>query len=79
MGEDVVAEKQVGGLPSATSSLRGLHTEELDDTGNLLLLPRHFGDVGRRLDAENRNTFGLEVLEQIAIVARNLDDLARCD
>jgi hypothetical protein len=77
VGEDVAPEEEVGGLAVGHEFIRGLHTEEFHDAGNLLLLPGDLGDVGRRLDAEDWDALGLEVLEEVAVVAGDLDHEAR--
>ena len=38
--------------------------------------PRRLGDVGGRLDSQNRNTQRQKVLKQISVVAGDLKDLA---
>ena len=43
--------------------------------GRDALCARDFRDVGRGLDAETRNRFCNEMLQEIAVVTRDLDDL----
>src|SRR6185503_18408608 len=71
--EHVVAEDQVGGAVLGAERLRRLLAEKLHDGGDLLL-DRGLRNACSRLDAEAANARGDEVLEQVAIVARNLDD-----
>ena len=73
--EHVVADEQVG-LPSlGDERARGLAPEELEErrhpSGNGGL-----GDIHGGLDPERRNAACHEVLEQIAVVARDLDHMA---
>ena len=70
-------------LPSSRSAatrraaaVRGRRAEELDARRD----PLAIGDVGhvrRRLDAQHRDPGAAEVLQQVAVVARDLDDQAR--
>ena len=43
---------------------------------NAALVAGHRGDVGGRLDPEHGHARPLEVLQQVAVVARDLDDEA---
>ena len=76
VGHDVIAKQQVGGLAVGDKFLRRLHAEKFHDARNLFLLPRDFRDVGGRFDAEHGDALRLEVLEQIAVIAGDFDDLA---
>ena len=62
-------------LPSATSSVGEPRAEEVDP-GRDALLDRDLGDVGGRLDAEHGHAERQEMLQQIAVVAGELDDQA---
>ena len=75
VGENVVADQEVGLGAIGCQDLGGFGAEEPDQGRDALLLG-DFGDVRRRLDAEDRYALGLEVLQQIAVVAGDLDDLA---
>ena len=74
VGEDVVGDDQVGpavlggdvGLPVSSPRKR--------TSVGTPLLDRRLGDVGGRLDAEAADAAVAHVLEQVAVVARDLDD-----
>ena len=68
---------QVGLAARGDKLGRSLGAEELHQRGHALLLGRR-GDVRRRLDAEHRHALRDEVLQQVAVVARDLDHEARC-
>ena len=59
--------------PSATSRSRRLASEELDERRHAALLGRR-RDVRGRIDPEHRDSRPDEVLEQVAVVRRELDD-----
>jgi hypothetical protein len=61
-------------LPSATNSFAVSTPKNF--AGNLPFLQSNVADPGRRLNVEDGNTLGLEMLKQIPVVARDLDDLA---
>ena len=78
MGQHVVANQQIGGDALATQLIGEFVAEECDPG-------RHadgfggFCDVGGGLYAQYRNVGGDEMLQQIAVIAGDLDDLAlRC-
>ena len=73
MGQDVVADQEVGAAPLADEVARGLRPEEADDRRNALLLGDR-GHVGCGLDAEHRHAALDEPLEQVAVVRGELDD-----
>ena len=75
VGEDVVAEEKVGRRAVGGELLRGLHAEELHEARDLPFLAGDLRDVRRGLDAEHRDAPGLEMLQQVAVVARDLDHL----
>jgi hypothetical protein len=74
MGKHVVACENVGANALAAQCRRSLNTKETDAGGNTALFLCHRRDVRCRVDAQHRNTAFLEVLEQITVVASNLDD-----
>ncbi len=76
LGQDVVADQQVGLLSPPDELRGGLPPEELDERRHALL-DRNGRDVRRGLDAERGDAALHEVLEQVAVVARQLDDPAR--
>ena len=76
VGENVAAQKKVGGLAIGHKFLRGLNAEELYDAWDLLLFPRNFGDIGGWLDAKDRDALSLEMLKEIPIVTGDFYDLA---
>ena len=61
--------------PCRRRSAAGLRTEELD-LGRDAAGPGRLGDVRGRLDAEHGDAARAEVLQEIAVVARDLDDEA---
>ena len=63
--------------PSADEPLGNLIAEEVDDGRDASRFGGG-GDVAGGLDPEDRNSTALEELQQIAVVARDLDDLTRC-
>ena len=76
VGEHVVAEQQVGLMPRAReprSRSRRRRTRPPSGRPARVGRPR---DVGGRLDAEHRDAALHEVLQQVAVVAGDLDDLA---
>ena len=66
--QHIVADDEVGPPTLGHESLRELQAEELDKSGNILLA-RHCGHVGGRLDADHGNTQRQEVLKR---------DIRRC-
>ena len=74
--EHVVAQQQVGSRALVAELRRQLGAEELDQRRDPAFLRRR-RDVGRRLDAEDGQLALDEVLEEIAVVAGDLDDLVR--
>ena len=73
VGQHVVGGHQVGAIAAGGEVLAGFCIEEhhvgahADGAGRLRR-------VGRGLDAEHRDVLGQEVLQQVAVVARHLDD-----
>ena len=73
VGKDVIRDQQVRGPALRGEPSCGSHPEKS-------ALGRHApghgggGDVARRLDAQRGNAAGKKILEQIAVVARYLDD-----
>ena len=73
MREDVVGVDDVGELAFRGEPPGKLLVEELNQRRDALGLDRELRDVGRGLDAENRDAALLVELQQISIVARDLD------
>ena len=71
--EDVVAEHETGPLPSATSRRANSSAEELDECRDAAG-DRRLGHVPRGVDAEHGHPVREEVLEEVAVVGRQLDD-----
>ena len=71
--QHVVADDEIGALALRHELGRELRSEEID-AGGYALLDRHLGDVGRGLDAQDGNAQRQEVLQQVAVIARQLDD-----
>ena len=76
VGQHVVADEQVGLFALGGQCPCGVGAEEAASASGHLLLARGLGDIGGRFDAEHRNARCDEVLQQIAVVARDLDDEA---
>ena len=74
VGEDVVADQQIGPLPRGDQLAGGGRAEELHQRRDARRLGRG-GDVGGRLDAEHRHAPLLEPAQQVAVVAGDLDHL----
>ena len=75
VGEDVVRDDEIGAPVLTGDPLADLGAEELLDRGNAPL-PRDGGDVPGRLDPEHTDAERLHELEEIPVVARDLDDEA---
>src|SRR6266850_2194625 len=73
VGEDIVRHEQVGSMTSMRYRRRRLPPQELDDGGNPPAFSRP-GDVLRRLYAEDGDPCLAEKLQQVAVVACDLDD-----
>ena len=76
VGEDVVGVDHVGALAERGQVAGDLGAEELTESGDAPLVAGHPGDVRGRLDAEHRDALVMVVLEQVAVVARDLDHQA---
>src|SRR5262249_58417238 len=72
--QDVVPQQQVGLAPPSGHLACGFDNEELDERG-YPLLDGDAGHVRRRLDPERGNPPGHEMLEEITVVAGDLDHL----
>ena len=75
LGEHVVADDQVG-LPALGAQRLGERDAEELDPGRNALGERDLGHVRGGLDAEHRHAKRQEMLQQIAVVARQLDHQA---
>ena len=75
MRQHVVGDEQVGAASVRGELARELAAEEPHDRRDAELA-RRLGDVRGRLDAERRDAALDEVLQQVAVVARDLDDQA---
>src|SRR5439155_21780640 len=73
----VVGVDHIGAIALFREFLSQRLSEKLADSRNPSLLPGYRGDVVRRLNAQNRNSNRLIVLEQVTIVARDLHDELR--
>ena len=72
MGEHIVADEQVAALPRVAKSARERDSEELRhrvDTG----IDGDLRHIACRLYTEHGNALLLEVLEEVSVVARDLD------
>ena len=72
--EHVVARDEVGFDTACAEPPRRLGAEEGHLRGNPFGDGR-LRDVGGRFDAQDRHAVGQEILQQVAVVARDLDDL----
>ena len=70
--QDVVADEEIRPMPVGTKPRAALRAEKLDHRRDADRF-RSTGDVRRRLDPEHRNAALEEVLEEVAVVARDLD------
>ncbi len=76
VGVDVVQADQVGRPVLSADLLPGLRREERRERGHALR-PRGLADVHRRLDPQAPDASLCDVLQQVAVVARHLDDERR--
>ena len=76
MGKDIVADDQIGlyALPDQ-SLLCKIGAEEIDD-GVDSFLDGDRGGVGSGVDPQNRYIPFLEILQQVAVIGSDLDDLS---
>ena len=73
MGKYIVGDDEVGLAVSGRHITTGLLAEE-HDLGVDALAPGHLGNVGRWLDPERSDTTRNAVLQQVAVVARHLNN-----
>ncbi len=76
LGQDVVADDQVGRVAIVRERARQLFAEERDAGGHALGLGGR-RNIGGGLDAENRDAHCFEMLQQVAVIAAQLDHLCR--
>ena len=74
VGKDIIGDDQVRRSVLCGDLGAGLGAEERSPRVGTPLLDRCFGDIGGRLYAEASDAPSHRVLEQIAVVARDLDD-----
>ena len=74
--QHVVADDEVGLRALGDQLLGEPRAEEIDAASGRPSRRPRFGDVGRRLDAEHGHAERQEVLQQIAVVAGQLDHQA---
>ena len=72
MRHDVVGNDQVWCDARCLEPPRGRHTEECDVRRYAIGL-RDLGHIRRRLDAQHRNVPRFEILQQVAVIARDFD------
>src|SRR5512143_2546010 len=75
LSEHVVADDEIGALSVCGELPSGFASEEFHE-GRHTFGFCHLRDVGSALDAEDRDLAGDEILEQITIIAGELDDVA---
>ena len=75
LGQDVVARNEIGAAPFGDELFGEADAEEVDNGLDTFRAGR-LGDIGRRLDADGRDTEGHKMLKQIAVIARKLDNQA---
>ncbi len=73
VGEHVVPVHDVGGAAAGHQLCRQLGAEELAHGGDPAFLAGHPRDIGGGFDAEHRDTLVMVVLQEIAVVAGDLD------
>lgn len=73
MGQYIVAEQEIR-LAVLGHDLVGAAAAMKAHRGANALILCHFGDIGRRLDAEHGHALSHEMLQQVAVVARDLHD-----
>ena len=73
--EDIVCNDQVRAEPLPDQFPGQSTSEELVDGRDAGIL-RHLRDIRRGFDAKGRNFSSYELLQQVAVVASNFDDLA---
>ncbi len=71
MSDDVVRDDQIRLLALVAQAPTNIGAEELNDRRDAPFDGR-LGDVGGRLDTEHLDALGLEVLQQVAVVAGQL-------
>ncbi len=74
LGEHVITDKQIRAQPFLRQPARGLFAKEFDDRGDALS-DGNLGDVCCRLDAGGRNPRSHEMLEEVAVVAGQFDNM----
>src|ERR1700730_2618284 len=75
VGQDVVANDEIGAHALSAQCPRGSLTEEVDTRRNSSGAGYH-GDVSRRLYAQDRNPAVNKVLQQIPVITCDFDDFA---
>ncbi len=75
VGQDVVSKQQIRLAVALCDFTRRLAAEKLHFAADALL-PCDCGNVGRRFDAQHRHVARDEVLQEVAVVAGDLDDEA---
>ena len=75
LSQDVVADDEVGRFAFGHQLLRELDPEEVDERRDAAV-DGYLSNVGSRLDTEHGHAQWQEVLQQIAVIARQLDDQA---
>src|SRR5215471_795004 len=75
VSEDVVTDDQIGALASRLQLRRQLARKKRGQRGHACC-SRSLSLLAGRIDAEHRHSFFHEILEEVAIVARQLDDQA---
>ena len=73
--QHIVTDHQIGSLAIGGYLPRGLASEELHQRRHTFF-HGHLGNIGGRLDAQSGNSFVDEVLQQIAVIARQFDGQA---
>ncbi len=76
VGQHVVRVDDVGQLAAVGQFERQPLIEESGERRHAVLAPRHFGHVDRRLDPQHRDASLLVILQQVAVIAGDLDHQA---
>src|SRR4029077_1863668 len=74
MGEHIVGVNDIGAPTLRSQSRRKFAPEKVFDRVDTTLLPRDLRDIACRLDSQHVNGVSSIVLENVAVIARNLDD-----
>src|SRR6185437_10673768 len=72
MGENVISDQKICAQPLSPQRSSGAFAKKIDAGGDTLRT-RYRRDILRRFDAKNRNVLFGEILQQISVIACDLD------